>query len=102
MESIRLAALAKRHGIGVVMGSLVGETSILTAAGRRFLECVPGVRFAEGSFGTFLVSRDVTAKSVRFTCGGRWRPLSGLGWGVNVDMERLRSLCPEHPLEFHL
>jgi L-alanine-DL-glutamate epimerase-like enolase superfamily enzyme len=102
LESIRLAALARRHGIGIVMGSLVGETSILTAAGRRFLECVPGVRFAEGSFGTFLLSEDVTAKSVRFSCGGRWRPLGGLGWGVNVDLERLLGFCQDDPLEFHL
>lgn len=102
MESIRLAVLGKRHGVGITMGSLVGETSILTAAGRRFLECVSGVRFAEGSFGTFLVRRDVTAKSLRFSCGGRWRPLGGLGWGVDVDVSRLRALCPEKPLELHL
>ena len=102
METIRLAALAKRHGVELVLGSMVGETSILAAAGRKFLECVSGVRFAEGSFGTFLLSRDVTAKSVRFSCGGRWRPMGGLGWGVEVETARLERLCPEKPLEFHL
>ena len=102
METIRLAALAKRHGVELVLGSLVGETGILAAAGRKFLECVPGVRFAEGSFGTFLLSQDVTSKSVRFSCGGRWRPMGGLGWGVEVDPASLQRLCLGKPLQLHL
>jgi muconate cycloisomerase len=102
METIRLAALARKHGIKLVLGSLVGETGILAAAARKFLENVPGVRFAEGNFGTFLLSEDLTARSIRFSCGGRWKPLKGLGWGVEVLPERLARLSPEKPLNYAL
>lgn len=102
MPTMRLAALAKRHGIQITLGSLVGETSILSAAGRRFLEFVPGVRFAEGSFGTFLLRGDVTAPSVRFSCGGKWSTMKGLGWGVRVDQSLMRRYLPDRPIRFRL
>ena len=102
MATMRLAALARRHGIGLMLGSLVGETSILSAAGRRFLEFVPGVRFAEGSFGTLLLREDIVNRSVRFGCGGRWRPFEGLGWGVRVEPDRLSRLSVDRPIGFRL
>lgn len=102
MPTMRLAALARRHGIQITLGSLVGETSILSAAGRRFLEFVPGVRFAEGSFGTFLLRGDVTARSVRFSCGGKWNIMKGLGWGVQVDPNLIKRYLPDRPIRFRL
>jgi L-Ala-D/L-Glu epimerase len=70
---------------------MVGETSILSAAGRRFLENVPGVRFAEGSYGRFLLTGDIVRRPVQFGCRGKGKPLPGLGWGIEVQPERLRA-----------
>jgi hypothetical protein len=81
---------------------MVGETSILSAAGRRFLQIVPGVRFAEGSFGRFLLTRDVAARPVRFGYGGRFKALTGLGWGVTVRPDRLAELAADSPANIHL
>ncbi len=85
LPSLRLADLARKNGITIQLGCMVGETSILSAVGRRFLELVPDVRFAEGSFGSLLLKGDVVRRPLRFGYGGRVKPISGLGWGVDVD-----------------
>jgi muconate cycloisomerase len=102
LPTVRLAAAARRRGIGVLLGCLVGETSILSAAGRKVLECIPGIRFAEGSLGKILLKDDVVARPVRFGCGGRGRALPGPGFGVEVDQARVNRLCRERAREYRL
>lgn len=94
IPSLELAALARRHGIKCQLGCMVGETSILSAAGRWFLQSVPDVRFAEGSFGRFLLKQDITERSsLRFGFGGRWRTAQGPGLGIRLDRRRLDDLA---------
>lgn len=102
IPAIRLAMTARRHKIHCQLGCMVGETSILSAAGRWFLQMVPGVRFAEGSFGRFLLSQDVTKRSLRFGFGGRWTPMRGPGLGVEVEPERLDRLASRPPIDYPL
>jgi muconate cycloisomerase len=80
---------------------MVGETSILSAAGWRFLELVPHVTYAEGWFGSFLLARDVVPRSLRFGYGGRGRNLAGPGLGIEVDPQRLMSLSDRNPLVYN-
>lgn len=102
LASLRLAHFARRHGIIYQLGCMVGETGILSAAGRRFLENVPGVTFAEGSYGRFLLRYDVTRPAVRFGYGGKPKPIPGLGWGVEVDRSMLRANVRPGTIEFPL
>ncbi len=102
LACIRLAGLARRHGVGYQLGCMVGETSILSAAGRAFLAVVPGVDFAEGSYGRFLLRDDVVERPVRFGYGGRGRAIPGPGWGIQVDEQRLRGLLVHRPAEIRL
>jgi L-alanine-DL-glutamate epimerase-like enolase superfamily enzyme len=102
LASIRLAGLARKHGVGYQLGCMVGETSILSAAGRAFLAVVPGVEFAEGSYGKFLLQDDVVDRPVRFGYGGFGRPLSGPGWGVRVQQDRLQRLLADRPVTIAL
>ncbi len=90
LPSLRLAHWAGKRGIRYQLGCMVGETSILSAIGRKFLECAPAVWFAEGSYGPFLLTGDVVRRPVRFGYGGRYRLLTGPGWGVEVDPTLLR------------
>lgn len=92
IPSLRLAEMALENNVDVQLGCMVGETSILSAAGRWFLQLVPGVRFAEGSFGRFLLSEDIVGRSLRFGLGGRWTPMRGPGLGVEVREDRLTRL----------
>ena len=85
-----IARLAADAGVGVQVGSQVGETSILSAAGRHLAAWLPEVAFVEGSYGTLLLTEDVSVESVRFGHGGQAPILDGPGLGVEVVEERLR------------
>jgi len=102
LPSLRLAALARRSEVGVQLGCMVGETSILSAAGLRFLEVCPAVMWAEGSFGSFLMRGDVVRRGLRFGFGGRLPRLSGWGLGVDVDPQRLQQFCEGRPIVHNL
>jgi len=102
IPSLRMAALARRHNVGIQLGCMVGETSILSAAGLRFLEVCPGVTWAEGCFGSFLLSADVPAKAIRFGYAGRPPKLKEPGLGVAVDPIRLKRLCTVEPFVVNL
>jgi L-Ala-D/L-Glu epimerase len=90
LRSLAIAARAGRSGVGVQIGSQVGETAILSAAGRHLAAALPAVSFVEGSFGTLLLAEDVSVESVRFGHRGEAAPLTGPGLGVTVVEERLR------------
>lgn len=102
LACLRLAHFARKHGILYQLGCMVGETSILSAAGRHFLDNVPGVSFAEGSYGPFLLKGDVVERPVRFSYGGKPRPLDGFGWGIEVKRELLERHTAGEVLEFPL
>ncbi|MHC4091988.1 MAG: enolase C-terminal domain-like protein, partial [Planctomycetota bacterium] len=95
LPALRLAHFARQHGAIIQLGCMVGETSILSAAGRRLLEMVPSVAFAEGWFGSFLLRADVVGRPLRFRYGGLGRELPGPGLGVEVDPQRLTPLLAD-------
>ncbi len=90
IPALRLAHLARKAGIAYQLGCMVGETAILSAAGRWFLSMVPKVKFAEGSYGTFLLSDDISTRPSRFGYGGRIKRPSGPGLGIAIDPLKLR------------
>jgi L-alanine-DL-glutamate epimerase-like enolase superfamily enzyme len=102
LPAMRLAALARQHGIEFILGCMVGETSVLSAAGRCFLHLVAGARFAEGSYGRFLLRGDVASRSIRFGWGGKASAPQGPGWGVEVRPDLLQRRCPTGPIRFPL
>lgn len=92
IPTLKLAELAVRHGLGYQLGCQVGETGILSAAGRQFACSVKGIRFLEGSFDRHLVKDALTTADVTFGRGG-WAPmLTGSGTGVTVDPARLDAV----------
>ena len=73
VPSLRIAAMAHRAGMGYQLGCQVGETGILSAAGRHFATSVAGIRYLEGSFDHFLVAERLTVDDLTFGRGG-WAP----------------------------
>jgi muconate cycloisomerase len=89
IPSLRLAQLAQRHGLGYQLGCQVGETAILSAAGRHFATSVRGIRYLEGSYDRHLVWESLAKEDITFRRGG-WAPmLVGAGLGVSIDPARV-------------
>jgi len=102
LPSLRLAALARRENVRIQLGCMVGETSILSAAGLRFLEVCPGVTWAEGCFGSFLLSADVIKKALRFGYAGRPPQLKAPGLGIAVVPSQLERYSMGDPVIMNL
>ena len=85
VPSLKLAAFATRQGLGYQLGCQVGETAILSAAGRHFAASVKGIRYLEGSFDRHLLHNWLSPDDITFGRGG-WAPmLTGSGLGVAID-----------------
>ena len=93
--SLAIAKLAQQAGIKIQVGAQVGETGILSAAGRAFAASVPDIAFAEGSFGTWLLSEDITFDNLAFGYGGRAPLLKTRGLSVTVKEETLERFAAE-------
>jgi muconate cycloisomerase len=91
-RAIALAAFADKHGLGYQLGCQIGETGILSAAGRAFATSIRGIRYLEGSYERHLVRERLTREDLTFTWGGRARRLDQPGLGVSVDPEALRRV----------
>jgi muconate cycloisomerase len=91
-RSLDLALLAHRANLGYQLGCQVGETGILSAAGRAFACNVKNIRYIEGSYDQYLVRERLTRENLTFEWRG-WAPqLTSPGLGINVDHQRLRSV----------
>lgn len=90
-RSLQIATLAAGAGVRVQVGCQVGETAILSSAGRHLAAALPEVAFVEGSYGTLLLTEDVSADGVCFGHRGEAGLLTGPGLGARVLPERLRK-----------
>jgi muconate cycloisomerase len=92
IPALRLAQFARRQGLGYQLGCQVGETAILSAAGRHFASSVADIRYLEGSYDRHLVREALGTRDLTFRWGG-WAPaLPGPGLGVTVDTRALERV----------
>ena len=89
IPTLRLAQYAKARGLGWQLGCQIGETAILSAAGRHFATSVAGLRWLEGSYDRHLVKESLGEEDITFGWGGWARNLPGPGLGVAVDSASL-------------
>ncbi|MFO0802598.1 MAG: dipeptide epimerase [Gemmataceae bacterium] len=89
IPSLRLAQLAKRHNLGYQLGCQVGETAILSAAGRHFATSVKDIRFLEGSYDRHLVWETLSKDDLTFKRNGTAPMLVGAGLGTTIDPARV-------------
>jgi L-alanine-DL-glutamate epimerase-like enolase superfamily enzyme len=92
IPSLRLAQFAAKNGLGYQLGCQVGETAILSAAGRHLATSVNNIRSLEGSYDRHLVQFMLGDEDITFGWGG-WAPAlvrTGLGIGIQEEfVERL-------------
>jgi len=99
IPSLRLAQFAKANGLSYQLGCQVGETAILSAAGRHFAGSVADLKHAEGSYDRHLVREALGTEDLTFGRGGYAPLLVGSGNGMTVDTAALpRVIVRKEPL----
>ncbi len=88
---LKIYQLAYNRNIPCALGCLVGETGILSAAGRQVACSLPDLKYIEGSYDRFLLKNNITPP-VSFGYSGRARPMHGPGLGIQINEDKLRSL----------
>ena len=89
------AASTPDRSLGMQLGCQVGETAILSAAGRAVASCVPAFRFVEGSYDRFLVQQPLSREDITFTRGGYGPVLDGPGLGITIDEEAVAGVTKQ-------
>lgn len=95
VNSLKLYNIAKDAGLHCQLGAQVGETSLLSSAGRILAALTGDLVFHEGSAGTRLLKQDITRTPLEFGSGGaaaideiQHHP----GLGVLVDPQLLKKI----------
>jgi L-alanine-DL-glutamate epimerase-like enolase superfamily enzyme len=97
LAALELVEVARRAGLTCQLGAQVGESGILTAAGRLVATvATPGFRHHEGADNLFLLRRDLTVEDLTVRLGGRGDALQGPGLGVRVRHDALLALMRRH------
>jgi L-alanine-DL-glutamate epimerase-like enolase superfamily enzyme len=96
----RMFHIGRQQGITAQLGCQVGETGILSAAGRQFAMSHK-LRYLEGSYSNYILKEDIVNEPLEFGPGGIAQPLIGPGLGIKVNeeaLERLTVMREEMPL----
>ncbi|MGI8827265.1 MAG: mandelate racemase/muconate lactonizing enzyme family protein [Chloroflexota bacterium] len=90
LNSHRIAQVAAAAGMPCVVGAQVGESVILSMAGRHLAAAI-GARYVEGSAGRILLKNDLSRDRVLPGRGGWARVPEGPGLGMRVNEDALRK-----------
>ena len=92
IRTLRLAEFSRQNDIGYQLGCQVGESAILSAAGRHFASSVAGLTAVEGSFDRHLVRTPLSCEDIAFGRAGRAPALVGPGLGITIDTAAVESV----------
>jgi len=93
-KSLRIIDYLRRTQIPFQIGCHLGESGILSAAGRVLCLLCNDAIYYDGSYDEHLLKENITTKDVTFGTGGLAGPLNGPGLGVNINrhnLDRLRT-----------
>lgn len=97
-NSFKMIDFLRRHKISFQIGCHLGESGILSAAGRVLCLLCNDARYYDGSYDEFLLAENITTQHVSFEPGGEARPLNGPGLGVDVSRQILDRLSDGPPI----
>lgn len=90
LNAAKILQTGKEAGIKALLGCHVGETGILSAAGRHFAQCFDELVYIEGSFSSLLLKEDIIQEDLLFGKGGIAPSLKGPGLGITVREDILK------------
>lgn len=92
LNSLRIAAVARKSRLGYQLGCHPGESGILSAAGRHWATCVTNIRYLEGSYDRRLFRELLTNEDLTFGYGGKAPTIDRPGLGVSVNFAMLAKI----------
>lgn len=95
LAAARMHQIGQEQGIAAQLGCQVGETGILSAAGRQFA-LSRKLLYLEGSYSNYILKEDIVNEPVEFGPGGVARPLAGYGLGISINEEVVQRLAVIH------
>ena len=91
-NSLKIIEYLRLNKTPFQIGCHLGESGILSAAGRILsLLCGDAVHY-DGSYDKFLLKKNITCENVSFGLGGEAGPLDGPGLGVKINKQNLLLL----------
>ena len=97
LRSLKFATQAREHGIPLIVGAQVGESSLLTRAALSVVNAQrTSVLAQEGAFGIHLLAHDVCSEPLMFGDDGVLNtPPASAGWGlaINIDPTYFKKLA---------
>ncbi len=81
------------NGVGFQIGCQLGESGVLSAAGRVLCLLCRDAVYYDGSYDQFLLQKNVTTENVSFDSRGKAGPLNRPGLGVTVNSRDLKTVC---------
>jgi len=98
-RSLRIIEEIRKSGLSFQIGCTLGESGILSAAGRSLgVLCGDAVNY-DGSYDEFLLKENTTVENVSFGLGGEGCSLDGPGLGVQVSGQDLLRLGNGSPTQ---
>ncbi len=88
-ESLKLWNHALENGFFCQLGCHVGETGVLSAAGRHLAALCSKIRYLEGGYAEFTLESDICNEEISFGYQGKAGLLEGCGLGVTINHEIL-------------
>ncbi|NCO61636.1 MAG: hypothetical protein COZ70_02440 [Deltaproteobacteria bacterium CG_4_8_14_3_um_filter_51_11] len=82
----------RKAAIRFQIGCHLGESGILSAAGRALALSCADASYFDGSYDSYLLSENLTTRDVTFDLGGAAGEIPGPGLGVEVDRAKLRKM----------
>ena len=95
MKALKLAETAERLGLRYMAGCHVGETGILSAAGRTAASIMNNPEYTDGSFDSHLLSGNITVNDLSFGPGGRAEIIRNMGPGYRINETKLEEFTDE-------
>jgi len=91
-RSIQMLERLREKRVPFQIGCHLGESGILSAAGRILSLISRDALYHDGSYDMFLLKENITTRHVSFGKGGAAGKLEGFGLGVEIDPEQMNRL----------
>ena len=92
-RALRMIDTIRKSPLSFQIGCTLGESGILSAAGRTLCLLSKDAVNCDGSYDKFLLKTNTTTEDISFGQKGKAGPLTGFGLGVHINRRNLQDLA---------